>query len=307
MRHRVLALVALVVLLGTPLVWSALPGVADGMGIRPVRLLDAARSATAESAWLAGVRARPVDARVVDPGRAVVSVEGPAGDVRDFLYDASTGFVAAAPAGWAHALSAAPDPNDLWLKDFFPVKQGHSWSYTDTNTGEKFKLNCLGQTPIHGVNCWRMQRTRAWPDMDYDLIEVGEHHVRLHYRHIVPRAGSAQEMDLDPAAIFSEAKVTLGKVYSTEPRQINPATGNTTIWTAKVERLENVTVPAGTFPAVKLRLTIKDSKLGTQFAAVEMWYGYMVGLVRRHGQFFGVFFVELLDGHNVPPALAWRR
>ena len=157
-------------------------------------------------------------------------------------------------------------------------------------SGEDFNINIQGQEMIRGHNAWNMQRTRTNISHDKDLISLDEQNgVLVHYRWV-----RENEMDMAPPVKFLEWKVKVGEVYETEPSQLNPATGNTTKWRSKVEAIEDVTVPAGTFSCVKVRLIVRDSKLGTKFADVEMWYGKGVGLVTRRGQFFGVYLVEQL-------------
>jgi hypothetical protein len=179
------------------------------------------------------------------------------------------------------------------INAYFPTKKGHLWNFKDFNTGELFNINIQGQQVIRGHNAWNFQRTRATA-ADYDLISVEPQGVFLHYRFI-----RGNKMDLDPAVKFCDLELTAGKTYSTEPRMVNPATGNTTIWTAKVEKFEEVTVPAGKFACVKVNLVVKDSKLGTKLADASIWYGKGVGCVQRTGQFFGVFLVEKCLSYNL--------
>jgi hypothetical protein len=267
--------------------------------------MNAARMAVSDWGLFTDPAASIVAARQLDLGIVSLDVQDSSGLVKRIFFDPLSGHVWPLSGGVSTlaAVEAPFDPNNMYIKDFSPVAAGYKWWYHDVNTGENFQINCLGQQQIHGAMTWKTQRTRPWPESDYDLIEMTDRGSFVHYRHIVARAGQAQDMDLDPPVKFTEAKVELGKAFSTEPRMVNPATGNTTIWTGRVEKLETLTVPAGTFPCLRIRLSIRDSKLGTRLAEAEMYYGYRVGLVKRSGQFFGVYFFELLDRHNLPSAL----
>jgi len=183
-----------------------------------------------------------------------------------------------------------------FISSYFPVKVGYTWAYSDKVSGENFDINIVGRQTIRGQNAWKIERTRANMANDYDLVTIDDQNgADVHFRFV-----RGNQMDLSPAVKMTAGQMATGQVFETEPVQRNPATGNTTIWRSKIEGFESKTVPAGTYNCVKVRLLVRDSKLGTKFADVTMWYGKGVGLVARQGQFFGVYLVEDLNSTNVP-------
>lgn len=197
--------------------------------------------------------------------------------------------------GSLRVISVTPFKGEL-IKDYFPLKKGHTWFFKDSQTNEEFNINVQGNQTINGVNAWNVQRTRTGMAHDYDLISLQPTGIYLHKRFV-----RGNTIDLLPAVKFCDAELVAGKLFQTEPAMVNPATGNKTIWTARIDKFENKVVPAGTFPCVRITLTIKDKGLGTRLAEVTMWYGKGVGNVCRQGQFFGVFVAENLLRYTLVP------
>jgi hypothetical protein len=74
------------------------------------------------------------------------------------------------------------------------------------------------------------------------------------------------------------------------------------VWTSRIDAVEDVSVPAGKFTrCLRLDLQIRDEKLGTVLARIQMWLARGVGMVKRQGQFFGVFYVQQLTSHTLAP------
>lgn len=313
MQRSVTALLALIALTAVPTAGLDPADITLAPPDRLVRVVE--RTAQMSAGRLPA--GRPSTVRPLDAMRVEATFYAHGASTTTAVLDTSTGEVTWQPL-WAWSagglgvlgpasLGTASDPSNISMRDFSPVAPGYTWWYHDANSGESFRYVCHGQETVHGIQCWKTERTRPWPRSDLDFVEMGDQFVRLHRRITNTRPDRTQDLDLDPPVTFCDTRVVIGKVFTTEPRLTNPATGNTMVWTCKADRLETITVPAGTFPCLKLRFSIRDSGLGTRLADAEMWYGYKVGLVRRGGQFFGVFFYEVLDRHNLPVPAGARR
>jgi hypothetical protein len=203
----------------------------------------------------------------------------------------------AAPAAPSPAPPPPPPGGPITAADYFPLHMGDTWWMKDANTGEDFSLSVVGQVPVNGVKAWKMKRSRANNQEEWDAMLLHADGVYLHVRFI--RGNNAV---LTPPVRFSESVLVLDRPYVTVPAFPNPATGNRTQWTVKADKIEDVVTPAGTFKGcVRINMMIKDSGLGAVLSKVDLWVARKVGFVKRVGQFFGVFFVESLQRHQVQP------
>lgn len=195
------------------------------------------------------------------------------------------------------APAAAPAPEAIVTQPFFPLHANDTWWLKDANTNEDFTLQVVGQVPVNGTSAWKMKRSRPNNQEEWDAMTSDAKGINLHVRFI--RGNNAV---LTPPVLFAPSSTDVGQVYTTTPSFPNPATGNKTVWTVKIEKLEDVTVPAGTFKGcMKVNMLIKDSSLGTVLSKIDLWVAPKVGFVKRVGQFFGVFFVESLQKYSVAP------
>lgn len=213
--------------------------------------------------------------------------------IRDLLSAAQSGRLPAARP----AATAAAAPNAIVTLPFFPLHANDTWWLKDANTNEDFTLQVVGQIPVNGTTAFKMKRSRANGQEEWDAMSNDAKGINLHVRFI--RGNNAV---LTPPVLFAPPSTDVGQVYVTTPSFPNPATGNKTVWTVKIEKVEDVTVPAGTFKGcMKVNMLIKDSGLGTVLSKIDLWVAPKVGFVKRVGQFFGVFFVESLQKYKVAP------
>ena len=117
--------------------------------------------------------------------------------------------------------------------------------------------------------------------IDYDLISLDDEGLKIHAKWV-----RENSMEFEPPILLIPANLEEGTWFETEPAQRNPATGNTTIWKSRIEGFEEITVPAGTFEAMKVRLLVRDSQLGTKFADVEMWFAEGAGVEERYNHLY---------------------
>jgi hypothetical protein len=213
--------------------------------------------------------------------------------VRDLLIGGPGTLARSVPESRAGIAVRAPIVAD----EYFPMKVGHTWWMKDANTSEEFTLSIVGMVPVNGTRAWKMKRSRANNQEEWDATVSDANGVFLHVRYI--RGNNAV---LAPPVQFAKANVVLGEVYTTTPSFANPATGNKTVWTTRCEKLEDIAVPAGSFKGcLKVNMTIKDAGLGTALSKIDLWVAPRVGFVKRVGQFFGVFFVETLQKYQHAP------
>jgi hypothetical protein len=173
------------------------------------------------------------------------------------------------------------------ITSYYPTKIGSKYSYNDSASGENFVLQFTEAVNVNGHAAVKLQKM-AHPD--YDVMSNDGAGILLHARLFHGALAS-----MNPAVVLGPANVTLNTVATTNPNYKNPATGNNTIWTTRFDALEDVAVPAGKYPkCARLELVIKDEKLGTVLAKMNMWLAPGVGMVKRQGQFFGVFYVQQL-------------
>ncbi|MBI2945929.1 MAG: hypothetical protein HYY25_17160 [Candidatus Wallbacteria bacterium] len=192
------------------------------------------------------------------------------------------------------SLMAAPAlAQEVDMASYLPLKVNNTWHYVDTAGGNaEFDLKVSEQVAVSGAAAFKTLKTGS---PDWDIMSNDAAGLRLHKRN--DKNGT---IDWAPGVKFAAPRAKVGDVQTTTPNFTNPATGNKMLWTAKFEKLTDVTVPAGTFKScVQLRITIQDSVLGTKFANFDMFLAPGVGIVKRQGQFFGVFFAQLLQRFSV--------
>jgi hypothetical protein len=188
------------------------------------------------------------------------------------------------------ALAQAP----INVTPYYPLKLGSKYNYTDVASGDSFTLAVKEKVQLGATTAFRLARTS---NADFDVISNDAQGIRVHTRNF-----KGVLANYNPPVVFSPANFTLNAVTTTNPNFANPATGNKTIWTTAISAIEDVQVPAGTFAkCLRLELTIKDEKLGTNLAKMNMWLAKDIGMVKRQGQFFGVFYVQQLTSYTVAP------
>ena len=173
------------------------------------------------------------------------------------------------------------------ISAYYPLKVGSKWSYNDSATGENFVLHAAETVNINGHTAMKLVRIG---NTDVDVISNDASGILVHGRNF-----KGTNATYNPPVVFAPAAVTLNATQVTNPNFKNPATGNNTIWTTRFDTVEDIAVPAGKYPkCARLELVIKDEKLGTILAKMNMWLAPNVGMVKRQGQFFGVFYVQQL-------------
>jgi hypothetical protein len=183
----------------------------------------------------------------------------------------------------AGAAVAAPLP----IANYYPLKMNTTYAYTDVSSGDSFVLKINEKLTVNNVACFKLARTS---NTDFDVVSNDANGVRVHSRNF-----KGVLANFNPPVVFAPANFEVGKAITTNPNYKNPATGNMTLWTTAIGAIEDITVPAGTYKGcARLELQIKDEKLGTVLAKMNMWLAPGVGMVKRQGQFFGVFYVQQL-------------
>lgn len=188
---------------------------------------------------------------------------------------------------------AAALAQEVTIGDYLPMKVGNTWRYIDTAAGNvEFDLKMVEQTTVQGAPAFKNTKSGS---ADWDVMSNDAKGLRLHARN--DHRGT---IDWAPGVTFATPKTKVGDVVTSTPNFLNPATGNKMVWTAKFEKLADVAVPGGTFKnCVQLKISINDSVLGTRFANFDMFLAQGVGIVKRQGQFFGVFFSQQLMRHSL--------
>ena len=185
------------------------------------------------------------------------------------------------------AFAGAACAQQFPISSYYPIKIGSKYSYNDSASGENFVLQFTEKVTANGHTAYKLQKLAT---TDYDVMSNDASGILLHARMFHGNLGT-----MNPGVAFGPANVTLNAVQTTNPNFKNPATGNNTIWTTAFDAIEDVSVPAGKYPkCARLALSIKDEKLGTVLAKINMWLAPNVGMVKRQGQFFGVFYVQQL-------------
>jgi hypothetical protein len=190
------------------------------------------------------------------------------------------------------ALAGAAVAQQIQVQSYYPLKVGSSWSYADLSSGEKFTLKVTEKLKANGVDAFKLQKIN---DTDFDVVSNDATGIKCHARHF-----NGVFSQFNPGVLFAPASATMNVATTTNPNFKNPATGNATLWTSKIDAVEDVAVPAGKFAkCLRIELVIKDEKLGTVLAKINMWMAPNVGMVQRKGQFFGVFYVQQLTAHQL--------
>lgn len=176
------------------------------------------------------------------------------------------------------------------IASYYPMKIGSKWSFNDAASGDNFTLHMTEKVTINGRAAFKQVRIG---NSDMDILSNDAAGILVHQRNFKGNLAT-----YNPPVVFAPANVTLNAVSTTNPNFKNPATGNFTIWTTKFDTVEDIAVPAGKFAkCARLELVIKDEKLGTILAKMNMWLAPNVGMVKRQGQFFGVFYVQQLTSY----------
>ncbi|MBI3893991.1 MAG: hypothetical protein HY303_20935 [Candidatus Wallbacteria bacterium] len=183
-----------------------------------------------------------------------------------------------------------PADGSFQIKEYYPLGVGSTWHYQDTaSNNHEFDLKVTEQTTVSGINgpAFRVAKLET---EDFDVLTCDDQGLRLHIKRdkngTIPWA---------PGVTFAAAAAKVGDAFTSLPDYRNPGTGNQMQWIVKAVKFCDITVPAGTFKnCVQLNISVKDEKLGTKFASVDMWLARGVGMVKRQGQFFGQYFVQLL-------------
>src|SRR5205085_3388591 len=115
----------------------------------------------------------------------------------------------------------------------------------------------------------------------------------LHAQERTQSNGSVLATSYNPPVKFAEIKSKIGDRCVTVPGFINPGTGNTMTWTSTIQNVQDITVAAGKFTnCVHIKVVVADTKLGVKLSDFEMWVAKGIGVVKRQGNFFGVYFVQ---------------
>jgi hypothetical protein len=190
------------------------------------------------------------------------------------------------------AIAGAASAQQIATNSYYPLKVGSKWSYADVASGEKFTLQVTGSEAANGVTAFKLQKVN---DTDFDVVSNEVSGIKCHARHF-----NGVHSKFAPGVTFAPAQATMNVATTTNPNFKNPATGNNTLWTSKIDAIEDVAVPAGKFAkCIRIELVIKDEKLGTVLAKINMWLAPGVGMVQRKGQFFGVFYVQQLTSFTL--------
>ncbi|MBI4862436.1 MAG: hypothetical protein HY815_19580 [Candidatus Riflebacteria bacterium] len=180
--------------------------------------------------------------------------------------------------------------------DYFPFQHGTRYTYVDTVTDQEFEMQVDGSARVQGAPIWKVTRpVKFLPRPDFVTMSVTGDGVFMHQRQL-----SGALMTFAPAVKLCEARATPGARCVTTPAEVNPGTRSRLTWISRVESIETVEVPAGQFESLKIRLVIRDTKTGTKFSDVDLYYGRGVGLVKRRGFIFGGFGGEELKSCDLP-------
>lgn len=190
----------------------------------------------------------------------------------------------------ASILAEAPLP----IRNYYPLNVGRSWTYVDSISGEQFTLRVTEHT-AHGATPVARVKDLSKPNT-YDLVTLAGP-LKLVFRN---DENGALDWSAEPVPFSQGDTVTLGDKYSATPSSYtNPVTGGHFNWSVTVKKVEDVTVPAGTFQGcIRMDVTTLDTASGAQVANFKMWIAPGVGLVRRTGRFISRTFKQELLGHT---------
>ena len=184
-------------------------------------------------------------------------------------------------------LAGAACAQQFPISQYYPTKVGSKYSYNDAASGENFVLQFTDLVNVNGHAAVKLQKLAS---TDYDVMSNDAGGILVHSRMFKGALAT-----FNPPVVFAPANVTLNAVSTTNPNYKNPATGNNTLWITRFDTVEDIAVPAGKYAkCARLELIVKDEKLGTVLAKMDMWLAPGVGMVKRQGQFFGVFYVQQL-------------
>jgi len=206
----------------------------------------------------------------------------------------------AAPAADRQALFLELNPElaaelrSIDIRGYYPLNVGRTWSYTDSIAGKDIVLKVAehtshGGTPVAKV----VDETEAGT---YDLVTTSG------ALKLVLRQDSNGTLDwsADPVPFSQGPTVQLGDQYQATPTSYtNPVTGGNFQWTVRIRKIEDVTVPAGSFSGC-LRIDVKtvDTASGAGVANFKMWFAPGVGLVKRAGRFIAKTFKQELTSYS---------
>lgn len=175
------------------------------------------------------------------------------------------------------AITLGPPPGNFAAADLFPTAAGSAWTYRDPFGAQQTTTVQPGLVDINGTPTTEFRRTdgraRFWTN---DAQGIRFHEERI------PATGLTGTYT--PPFQVTAATVTLGQTVTTtgtitviqtgQPDVVLPYTSTFT-----AEALENVTVPAGTFLAVRIHGTIAFTGGGTRI--VTSWAVPGVGVVHE--------------------------
>ena len=177
-------------------------------------------------------------------------------------------------------------------EDYFPLQQGNEWTYAFTLNGitlPPLGVFIDGTELVNGVETTKYNMTSAIPN-EYDCFyyTIDSEGLKQHKWHWV---SFGTYSIFDPPRIEIPINFNLGEVYE-EPFSyttysindnslVGSFTGSETV---TLESIENVTVPAGTFPNC-LKISIEFSaESGDQTQGFDeiLWLADGVGMVKHH-------------------------
>ncbi len=179
------------------------------------------------------------------------------------------------------------------ISAYYPMGVGYSWKYQDTaDNNVQFKMEIKRKVAANGKQAYLFERSTK---VETDVVTAEADGMLLHAQQRTNRDGSVMQTTWTPPVKFSNARTKVGAQVATTPGFINPGTGNTMTWTSTVAGVQDVQVGTAKFTnCPRIRVLVTDTKLGVKLSEFEMWLGHKIGVVKRQGNFFGVYFAQNL-------------
>lgn len=178
--------------------------------------------------------------------------------------------------------------------DYFPLAVGYWWQYKNVEKGWDFTIKVTGTEKIGDILCYKLETTAA-----NDKVMIIQYYSKTE--------GKVLEIKQVYASSNNEAVFEPSKEYLHNPLK----TGDSWIWKGKgmmsidieesnaVGNFEKITVPAGTFSAVKVSTDVKQ---GGQDVKKEYYYAPCVGLIKSHTDSGGIKSTLELVKYNLKAA-----